>query len=92
MNKTSMEEDGPDYEYYEYDLSESLTSFDWTELGPSLVVYRYTWVISTVYAIHHTPPFPHEKFMTYPTDTVGSKPEFYDSFVTRVGKLCHLTV
>ena len=34
-----------EYEYYDYDIEESFLTFDWSELGPSLVVFGLTFII-----------------------------------------------
>lgn len=47
-NRTSSDlEEGYDY-VYDYDINESFSTFDWTELGPSLVVYVLTFFIGIV--------------------------------------------
>lgn len=37
-----------DYYEYDYDISESLESFDWKELGPSLFIYRQVKSVFTL--------------------------------------------
>ncbi len=45
----SVNSDDEEYEYvYDYDLSESLSLFDWAELGPSLAVYSVTFALGVV--------------------------------------------
>ena len=46
-NGTDVEESYEDY-VYDYDINESSSTFDWTELGPSLVVYVLTFFIGIV--------------------------------------------
>ena len=36
------------YDYYDYDMNESLVTFDWNELGPSLFVYAVTFILGIV--------------------------------------------
>jgi len=42
------EEGEDDYYYYDYDLDESLSTFDWWELGPSLAVYSVTFLLGVI--------------------------------------------
>ena len=48
MDTVSIDENNndTDEEYiYEYDLDESFSTFDWTELGPSLFVFGVTFIV-----------------------------------------------
>ena len=40
--------DTEDQYFYDYDINESFTTFDWSELGPSLFVYTVTFVLGIV--------------------------------------------
>ena len=40
--------DDYDYEDYEYNYDDSITSYDWTELGPSIFVYSVTFLAGVV--------------------------------------------
>ena len=37
--------DTEEYDIYEYDLDESLATFNWSELGPSLFVFSVTFIV-----------------------------------------------
>ncbi|KAG7210799.1 hypothetical protein KM043_012290 [Ampulex compressa] len=45
-NETNITEDYDDY--YDYDINESFSYFDWTELGPVLVVYSLTFFLGLI--------------------------------------------
>ena len=45
QNHTLNISEEEEYEYYDYDIEESFLTFDWSELGPSLVVFGLTFII-----------------------------------------------
>ncbi len=48
-NSDFVDSSDDDYEYeYEYDIDESLNTYNWRELGPSLIVYVVTFICGVV--------------------------------------------
>lgn len=47
-NGTSLDIEEYDYEDYDYDYDDSIHSYDWTELGPSIFVYSVTFIAGIV--------------------------------------------
>ena len=47
LNDSTLEDNEEEY-YYDYDINESFSTFDWTELGPSLFVFSLTFLLGIV--------------------------------------------
>ena len=47
-NDSVSNETSYDYYDYDYDINESFSTFDWSELGPSLFVFSLTFILGIV--------------------------------------------